>query len=759
MNIEQLIDYLKSDRGFNENVVSWNTVPAKDAVYSEFPDYIDRRLVDYYVSKGILKPYSHQRAAFDHARKKNDFVVVTPTASGKTLCYNVPVIDEIIKNPESRALYIFPTKALAQDQMHELNRIVESLELKIKTYTFDGDTPANARKSIRESGHVVITNPDMLHSGILPHHTIWVKLFENLKFVVIDEVHTYRGIFGSHFCNLLRRLERICNFYGSNPKFILCSATIANPKDHAEALTGRSMFLVNESGAPSGEKNFIIYNPPVVNENLGIRQSSVKLSAEIASTFIRNKITTIVFAKSRIRAEIITNYIKEKTHARLAAYRGGYLPVERRDIEHKMRSGELDGIVSTNALELGIDIGSLDAVISVGYPGSVSSLLQQFGRAGRRNSSSLSLLVANSSALDQYIAENPEFLTGFPPENAVINPDNLLILLDHIKCAAFELPFSETERFAPHISTTKEILDYLESEGILKNASGKYHWMNAIYPANEASLRSASHDNVVIVDATSANKVIGEVDLSSAPTLIHDEAIYIHQGRQFYIDKLDWERRTAFCHETDSDYYTDAECKTDIHVLADDRSIKKASFDLCYGEINIREQAMLYKKIKFRTHENIGSGKITLPEIEMHTSSFWIDFDEEYLDSFGGKANSGALLYSVGYILKNIAPVHLFCDPSDIRSINMSKSSFSLKPALFIADSSPGGSGLSAKLYDIFDHVALCASEHISRCSCREGCPGCIGPSAGGIDGVKKIICALLGDLASASAEQAHLLH
>jgi DEAD/DEAH box helicase domain-containing protein len=760
MNIEQLIDYLESYEPFRKNVAGWHTLPAQEAQYADFPADIDERLIGYLKEKGIERPYAHQRASFDLAAEGRDFVVVTPTASGKTLCYNLPVIDHIIKHPEARALYLFPTKALAQDQMHEAIRVVEASGAAIRTYTFDGDTPASARKAIREAGHIVITNPDMLHAGILPHHTIWVKLFENLKFIVIDELHSYRGVFGSHLCNLIRRLKRICAFYGSNPQFILCSATIANPAEHASRLIEREVALVDNNGAPRGKKHIVIYNPPVVNEQLGIRASSVKESASIATLFVQNKVPTIVFARSRLRAEVISTYLKERIKTgRIAAYRGGFLPTERREIERKLREGELDCVVSTNALELGIDIGMLDAVVTTGYPGSISSLLQQFGRAGRRGSSAIAVMTASSSALDQFIAENPRFITEANPERAIINPDNLLILMDHIKCAAFELPFSETERFAPHLSTTMEILDYLEENGIVKKAEGRYHWMSGIYPANEISLRSAAQENFVIIDTTDGSRVIGEIDYHGAPTMIHDDAIYLHQGRQFYVDHLDWERRQAKVHEVDSDYYTDAESKTDIHVLTDDASVPYRRFSIHRGEITIREQAVMFKKIKFNTHENLGWGKIALPEIEMHTTSLWIDFSAEFLESFGGKETAGLLSFALGYLVKNIAPLYLFCDPMDIRTVSMNRSSFSGNPALFIHDSNPGGSGLSARLFDILPLVLEESSKHLSRCRCSAGCPSCIGPLMGESSRVKEFVTLLINEVLGGYQEPAAAIH
>jgi DEAD/DEAH box helicase domain-containing protein len=729
MNINQLITYLKEDESFLKHTTMWITKEAKAGNYINYPDGLDPRLIDYYQKKGIEKLYTHQRSAIDLVMSGKDIVVVTPTASGKTLCYNIPVLNHMLNNPESRALYLFPTKALSQDQMNEIVRINDGMESEIRTYTFDGDTPASARKAVRDSGNIVVSNPDMLHAGILPHHTIWIKLFENLKYVVIDELHMYRGVFGSHLANLIRRLKRICKFYGSNPQFVLCSATINNPKEHAEKLIEKPVELIDNNGAPSGERHYVVYNPPVINKDLGIRASSVKEAAKIGANILNNKIPLIVFARSRMRVEVISTYLKERCRGvPIVGYRGGYLPNERRRIELGLRDGSITGVVSTNALELGIDIGMLDAAITTGYPGSISSLYQQFGRAGRRSKPSLAIMVATSSALDQYIAANPKFLTESNPENATINPDNLLILMDHLKCAAFELPFKEDESFAEHLSTTQEMLQFLEEQGILKHVDNTYHWMNQIYPANEISLRTASQENVVIIDTTKKNKVIGEVDLHSAPTLVHDDAIYIHQGIQYYVDNLDWERRTAFVHETDSEYYTDANVKVDLHVIGDFINKKSGEADVHHGEVNVREKAMMFKKIRFHTHENLGWAKIHLPELESHSTSCWIDIDEELLYSFNGRETGGHLLYALSYLFHNIAPVFTFCDVQDIKSVHMARSNYSGKPSVFLYDSAPGGSGISERIYQTLDLIITASIESVSKCTCSNGCPGCIGP-------------------------------
>lgn len=751
MNIEQLIDYLKSYDPFVSNVQYWIKLDAAPPRYADWPEYLDGKLVDIYRKKGIERLYRHQRDACDAVQRGEDVIVVTPTASGKTLCYNLPVLNRILKEPDARALYLFPTKALSQDQLSELHGIITETGAGIKTYTFDGDTPTSARRAIRAAGNIVITNPDMLHSGILPHHPIWVKLFENLQYVVIDEVHSYRGVFGSHFANLMRRLQRICRFYNSNPRYICCSATIRNPAEHAEGLTGRRVRLVDDNGAPRGERHYLLYNPPVVNKELGIRASAVKEAASVGALLLNNRIPVIVFARSRMRVEIISTYLKDSCGAvakRITAYRGGYLPNERRTIERGLREGKLLGVVSTNALELGIDIGMLDAAITVGYPGSISSLHQQLGRAGRRGKPSLAVIIATSSPLDQYIAGNADFILKSTIESATINPDNLLILMDHMKCAAFELPFGEEERFAHHLSTTREMLDYLAEQGIVKHTGEKFHWMSDTYPANDISLRTAAQENFVIVDNEDRSRVIGELDYYAAPEFIHDDAIYLHQGRQYYIDKLDWESRMAFCHEVESDYFTDAETKTDIHVLEKTAEKTLGTAVLCRGEINVRNKTVMFKKIRFNTHENLGWGKIHLPEIEMHTTATWIDFDEENLVALAGKPHAGRVLYSIAYIFRNIVPLFTLADINDIRVIHQTRSHYSGRPAVFVYDTVPGGIGIADRVFDILPLIAEESVKSIQACPCGHGCPGCIGPLPSENADMKKLVVATLNGLA-----------
>lgn len=728
-NLQQLIEHFKKDDGFNEQIVHWHTIDEKPAQLVDMPEEINEKIKNALQKRGIEKLYTHQHSAFKLAMEGKSFTAVTPTASGKTLCYNLPVLQTIMDNPDSRALYIFPTKALAQDQKSELNEIISEAEASINSYTYDGDTSANIRQKVRKAGHIVITNPDMLHSAILPHHTKWVSLFENLKYVIIDELHIYRGVFGSHVSNVVRRLKRICEFYGASPIFICTSATIANPKELAENLTGTDMNLIDNNGAPSSKKHFVFYNPPIVNKPLNIRRSATLEVRRIAGELLKNKVQTIIFARSRVRVEIILTYLQELVKSQLGAksirgYRGGYLPTQRREIEKGLRSGEIYGVVSTNALELGVDIGQLQVCIMTGYPGTIASAWQQAGRAGRRHGESLVIMVASSSPLDQFIIEHPDYFFEQTPETARINPDNLIILIDHIKCAAYELPFKEGEQFGNH--DIDDILEFLGEERVVHKNGEKWYWMNDVFPAHNISLRSASQENVIIIDQTdiSAVRVIGEMDRFSAMTLLHDEAIYLHQGVQFQVEELDWDEKKAYVREVDVDYFTDANLAVQLRVLETDKIRTGKMYDVAYGDVTVQAMATIFKKIKFDTHENIGSGPIHLPEEELHTSSSWISLIDAA--SFSQERLEEGLI-GAAQSLKSIIPLFVMCDPSDIFVVPQIKAAHNEQPTIFIYDRYPGGIGLSEKVYEQMEKILLETSAMIERCPCNAGCPSCIG--------------------------------
>src|SRR5579862_2028752 len=565
--------------------------PAKPGEFAEFPEALAPSLQQALSTRGIRGLYTHQAEAFDHVSAGRTVVVVTPTASGKTLCYNLPVLNGLLADPQARAMYLFPTKALAEDQLQEFQAAVDAMGSDLRAFTYDGDTPQDARRAIRERANVVLTNPDMLHAGILPHHTKWAKAFENLRYIVIDELHSYRGVYGSHLANVLRRLRRVCEFYGSSPQFICCSATIANPKELAESLTGLPFELVDRNGAPSGEKYVVFYNPPVVNQALGIRRGYLNETRRIAQELLDRGQQTLVFANSRLATELLLTYLKDK-YPSARGYRGGYLPKERREIERKLRDGDIRAVVATNALELGIDIGSLDAVVMAGYPGTIASTWQRAGRAGRRQSTALAVLVASSAPLDQYIIEHPEYFFERPPEHALINPDNLEILINHVKCAAFELPIRDGEKFGPH--DTRDLCKFLEDLKFLHHSGGSsngaWHWTSDTYPADAVSLRSVSSDNFVVVDITGDHRVIAEVSFTAALTTLHEKAIYLHEARQYQVERFDYEGRKAYVRSVDSDYFTDAIDYTQVKELEEFESRAVGAAKAAFGDVRLNRQ-------------------------------------------------------------------------------------------------------------------------------------------------------------------------
>lgn len=750
MNVEQYIASLKSNREFMKNVTSWREIPARPARYADIPEMVDRRLVEAVEKRGIHKLYSHQKRAVECAERGEDFVVVTPTASGKTYCYNLPVLNGILNNPDQRALYLFPTKALSSDQTSELYEMIQTLGADIKAFTYDGDTPATARVAIRQAGHIVVTNPDMLHAGILPHHTKWVKLFENLKYVVIDEIHAYRGVFGSNLANVLRRLKRICAFYGSDPIFLCCSATINNPAELAEEMIGKKVTLINDNGAPAGAKHVVFYNPPVVNAQLGIREGNVLATRKLAADLLKNEIQTIVFAKSRLGVEVLTRDLKELVSdslgnsGKVRGYRGGYLPTVRKQIELSLRSGEILTVISTNALELGIDIGQLDACILCGYPGTIASTWQQAGRAGRRNTVALMIVVASSNPLDQYIVNHPDYFFGQSPECALINPDNLYILLNHVKCAAYELPFHKGEKFGD-VDSTGELLSYLEDENILHEVDGRYYWMAEEFPQAGISLRSASDQNFLIVEITNpkGHKVIGEMDRFTVPMLLHQYAIYMQEGRQYQVETLDFDNKKAFVRAVDVDYYTDADLTTSLKVLDVFEDVKGKTLTKYRGEVLVSSIVSVFKKIKFDTFENLGWGPVTLPELEKHTTACWWTLPKDYEHRFSKEELQSAMV-ALANVLEHIAPMRLMCAPKDIAVTYHVRDSFTQMPTIYLYDSCPGGLGLSDKIYEMDRTLFVEARHLIADCPCENGCPGCVGANMGG---AKKRLYTILDEI------------
>lgn len=744
MHIDQIVEQMLSEPSIASNVVTYREIPPAAAKYVDFPDSIDVRLRGALERRGITRLYSHQRTAIDAVLRGDNPVIVTPTASGKTLCYNLPVLDAILNEPSTRALYLFPTKALAQDQMHELHGLIEAASVNIKTHTFDGDTPQNARKALRAEGHVVVTNPDMLHTGVLPHHTRWFRLFENLRFVVIDELHVYRGVFGSHVANVIRRLQRICQYYGSSPQFICCSATIANPAELAGRITQRDVYLIDHNGAPRGRKHVMLYNPPIVNRQLGLRTGSRSVARDMAARLLANNVQTIVFARSRTAVEILLGYLRDAVgpgkRDTVRGYRSGYLPLQRREIERGIREGSVRGVVTTNALELGIDIGALDACVITGFPGTIASAWQQMGRAGRRSDSSLAVLVLSSAALDQFLAAHSDYFFERSPEAGLIDPNNLFVRLSHVKCAAFELPFQDGEQFGAE--TASEFLRFLQEEEIVHHRDGVWHWTSDSFPAQEVSLRAAASDNIVIIDQGPPARVIGEMDRTSAPTLLHEEAIYIHDGQQYQVELLDLEEKKAYVRAVDVDYYTDAEQAMKIRVLGQ----RDASGGRAHGEVEVTYLPTIFKKIKFQTHENVGWGRIHLHEDPFPTTAYWVSVNPETITHMPvHDLETG--LRGTAHLLGQVAPLFLMCDPSDIGVWPEVRSPFTGAPTIYLYDHVPGGIGFSERLFRLHRQMLLNAGKLVSTCPCAAGCPSCIGPITDALGNPKMNVLSLLGVL------------
>ena len=807
MTLTSVLEDLLEIEGKRDTLTRIERFPAKPATYGSWPARLRPEIKEALQQKGIEKLYSHQSQAIEAAIEGQSLVIVTPTASGKTLCYNLPVIQSVLEDPNARALYLFPTKALAQDQMAELQDVckrLEAVDLNLGAFTYDGDTPADARRAVRSKAHVVITNPDMLHTGVLPHHTKWSRFFGNLRYVVVDELHTYRGVFGSHLANVFRRLRRICQFHGSSPVFICCSATIANPRQLAEGLLESEVQAITESGAPQGEKTFLFYNPPMLNKELGIRRSYVTSARRLAGKFIEKNHKTILFTGSRLNVEVLTRYLKDKferteaDEGLIRGYRGGYLPGLRREIESGLRQGKVLAVVSTNALELGIDVGGLDVAILAGYPGTVASTWQQAGRAGRRQSSSVVVMVARSDPLDQFLMQHPEYFFESSPEHARINPDNPAILLSHVKCAAFELPLEKGEHLGR--ANVDEIARYLVEKQVVHESGDQLHWAQEVYPADHISLRSAGPENFVIMDMDHNNRVIAEVDWNAARSTVYEDAIYMCEARTYNVKRLDYAQRRAYVRAVEVDYYTDAITSTAVKVLdsfqresipAGDSIGRSATAEEFvetnsservvreHGEVHVAWRVSGFKKIKFYSRENVGYGQVHLPDHEMHTTSFWLTFREEFFHDLGlGRADSLEGVVGLAHCLHHLAPLYLMCDSRDLdhcvgeragrwfvrpESSSQGRYEFALvptddsdtqgenwlrigadegdklenlpsevlgrfDPTLYLYDSIPGGMGLASQLYDLFPQVLEQACQMLENCACEEGCPSCVGP-------------------------------
>ena len=874
MTLPDVLSNFRQDPAFMRCVTAWKRIPVRPACVANWPAGLDPRLVAATHNRGIEQPYTHQTQAVEAALTGQHVVLSTSTASGKTLAYNLPVLHTLLNDPAACALYLFPTKALAHDQISNLQSQISNLQSPISVRPYDGDTPSAHRPAIRREARLLVTNPDMLHTGILPHHTRWARLFSNLRYVVLDELHTYRGIFGGHVANVLRRLRRVCHFYGSAPRFLCASATIANPRELAERLIEAPITLVDDDGAPQGEKHFVLYNPPLVDQQLGIRRSAALAAKDIAARFLQADVQTIIFARARLTTEVLLGYLRDSVAAAggdpraVQGYRGGYLPGERRGIERGLRDGKVHGVVATNALELGVDIGQLSACVMTGYPGTIASTWQQAGRAGRRVGLSVAVLVASALPLDQYLITHPRYFFGRPVEQALLDPDNLAVLANHLACAAFELPFEAGESFG-NFGDAGAVLDVLAEEGVLHQHTGRYTWIGEGYPAGRLSLRTSTPDNVVIQDVSDGAstglsagastgpvlskaewlsagppQVIGQMDRPSAPVLIHEGAVYLHGGTTYVVESLDWEGGIAQVRAAELDYYTRASSTTDVCIVEeysprplapsspgreDKETRKQGDTVRGYGEVLVSTRATGYRKIKRYTHEVLAWAPIDLPEQELRTIGYWLALSEELTTRLqaagvlpppadygpnwpaqrdGARARDGyrccqcgtpererrqhdvhhitpfrafgyvpgvndlyklanrlenlvtlcpachrrvertrgarGALSGLAYLLRNLAPLHLMCDPGDLGSAVQSRAPETGLPTITLYDRAPGGAGLSARLYELHDELLEAALDMVRRCQCADGCPGCVGPAGDAEPGTKALTRQLL---------------
>jgi len=827
MSLPDVLSALRQDPVFMRCVTAWERIPTRPARFLPWPVGLDLRLIAAAHAEGIEQLYAHQVQALEATLAGRHVVLSTSTASGKTLAYNLPILDALLNDPAACALYLFPTKALAHDQLANLQSHISRLDAPLAVRPYDGDTPSSHRPAIRREARLLLTNPDMLHTGILPHHTRWARFFGNLRYIVLDELHTYRGVFGGHMANVLRRLRRVCHFYGSDPRFMCASATIANPRELAERLIEAPVTLVDDDGAPRGEKHFILFNPPLVDPQLGIRRSAALAAKDIAVRFLQDDVQTIVFARARLTTEVLLGYVRDSVVVdggdtqTVQGYRGGYLPNERRAIERGLRAGTVRGVVATNALELGVDIGQLSACVMAGYPGTVASAWQQAGRAGRRVGTSAAVLVASALPLDQYLITHPRYFFGRPVEQALLDPDNLVVLANHLACAAFELPFEAGEPFGG-FDGADAVLDALAEEGTLHRRDGRYTWIGEGYPASGLSLRASTSDNIVIQDlGADPPQVIGQMDRPSAPVLIHTGAVYLHGGDTYVVEDLDWDGGIVRVRAAELDYYTRASSTTDVRVV-EEHALCHTGVDTVkgYGEILVTTCATGYRKIKRYTHEVLAWQPIDLPEQQWRTVGYWLTLSEEltarlqqegvlappvdYGPDWSAQRNAArardgyvcrncgaperegrqhdvhhvtpfrafgyvpgvnefyqlanrldnlitlcpschrrverargarGALSGLAYLLQNLAPLYLMCDPGDLGSTVGRAASAQVRaqetalPTITLYDRAPGGAGLSARLYELHDELLAAALDTLCRCPCADGCPGCVGPA------------------------------
>jgi DEAD/DEAH box helicase domain-containing protein len=860
MSLNQLLSHWRAEPTIFSNITEWRKIEARSAQFKPFPESVHLTLTQVLSQRGIKLLYRHQETTWEYAKNGHNVIIVTGTASGKSLAYNLPILDTLIRDESARALYIFPTKALGQDQYNELSAITDDLKIHhnltqdnatdqqlVQQYSipvgiYDGDTKPKDRPAIRDNSRLVITNPDMLHMGILPHHTRWAEFFANLNYIVIDEIHAYRGVFGSHVANVLRRLKRITRFYGSKPQFFLTSATIANPVDLGKKLIEEPVDLVDQDGSSRGMTNFLIYNPPIVNEDLGLRRSSLLESVRLAEDLFYYDVQTIIFGRSRRNIELILTYLRQNlghsgndlnsaqsnrvSNAELIrGYRSGYLPSERRAIEGGLRTGKVRTVVATNALELGIDIGAMSASILAGYPGTIASTWQQAGRAGRSEDPSLVILVTTASPLDQFLAHNPGYFFDRTPEKALINPDNLLILLAHLRCALFELPFQDGETYGKLLNEElEEFLSLLILEGVVHKSGNKFFWLTDRYPADGVSLRVASPSKILLqIPQGEEWTTIGDVDYESGPWLVHPQAIYLQESQMYLVDDLNLEGGIARLHPTAADFYTVPKVNTSIEEIHRSAAEAVPGGEKSYGELSVISQVTGFRQVKWFSHKQLGSGDLDLPANELNTMGYWLSINSKTVENlrqnglWSNDANKygpdwtqqrdrarsrdefrcqvcgleegdrehhvhhktpfrqfdspktanqisnlvtlcpschrrvetvvklRSSLSGLAYVLNNIAPLFLMCDSRDLGVYSDPQSPLAEgNPTIVLFERIPAGIGFSQRLYEIHTSLIKNAYELVNLCTCRDGCPSCVGPAGeNGLSGKQETLALL----------------
>ena len=743
VDLDALIETWKSSTAIGPCLQASWTRPAQAALTAAWPGGLHPDVARALADHGPATPYSHQAEAVGAALRREPVVVATPTASGKSLCLHLPVLDALARDPSARALYLLPTKALSRDQEASLGALAERVRPGIGVAVFDGDTPGSARSRIRTRARIVLTNPDMLHSGILPQHASWAAFFAGLSHVVLDEVHAYRGVFGSHVANVLRRLVRVARYHGADPAFLGASATIADPAAHFSRLCGlrTPVRAVVDSGAPHGALHALLYNPPLVNSSLGVRASALKAADRLTRRLLAAGATVICFTRSRLEVEVLLRYLRRSAERvglpaeAVQGYRGGYLPDLRRAVEAGLREGRTRAVVSTSALELGVDIGSLDVAVLVGYPGSVASTWQRAGRAGRRERSAAMVLVASSKPVDQYVVHHPEAVRAGRVEQARCDPDNLLVLLDHLRCAAFELPLGPGEDLGPPPEVRDALLDHLVGGGELVRTHAGLRFAGDPFPARGVNLRSAPGENFVVVDTTidGEERVLAEVDFHGAPLYLHPQAIYSVEGALHHVDRLDWDGRRAWVHRVEPDYFTDALTHRTVTLVEALEVRRVGRAEAGRGDVRVTERVTGFKKIRFDTHENIGYGEVELPPTELPTQALWLSVSPAEARLPPATVLDG--LRALGHALHHVAAVHLMCDARDLgRAVQVAEpdggaSGEPLAPTLYLYDCFPGGVGLAVGAFESLDVLLAAASRAARGCCCEHGCPACVGPA------------------------------